>query len=472
MERADIGLVGLAIMGQNLALNMENKGFRVALYNRSKHKIDDFVKGRGSGKNFISCYSIKELCDSVKKPRKIILMIKAGEPVDKTIEQVLPHLDLEDIIIDGGNSFFKDTIRRQEMLNEKKIHFIGMGISGGEEGALKGPSIMSGGSENAWNEVRDIFLAIAAKVDEEPCCLYNGPNGAGHYLKMVHNGIEYGDMQLIAESYNLLKNLLKLGAKQLFEVYSEWNQGELDSYLIEITKNIFQVVDTITGQPLIDLILDTAGHKGTGKWTSQEALEIGIPTPTIAEAVFARFISALKDERLQASKILEGPEIKYEGNKEMFIESIRKALLASKICTYAQGFALLKEAGKVHGWNFNPVDIALTWRGGCIIRARFLGKVKEAFDKNPELDNLLLDPYFKRIINDCQEAWRSVIKVAIDKGLPVSGFTSALAYYDSYRSSYLPVNLIQAQRDYFGAHGYERVDKSRGEFFHYDEWSE
>ena len=470
MQKADIGIIGMAVMGQNLALNMESKGFTVAVYNRTVSKVDDLIQGRGKGKNLIGTYSLEEFVSSIKKPRKIMLMVKAGPPVDEFMEKLFPYLNKGDIIIDGGNSFFKDTIRRTRVCEGKGFLFIGTGVSGGEEGALKGPSIMPGGSPAAWAQVKPILQAIAAKApDGSPCCDWIGPDGAGHYVKMVHNGIEYGDMQLICEAYYLMRDIVGLSAEELYAVFKEWNEGELNSYLIEITANIFAKKDDETGKPIIDVILDTAGQKGTGKWTSQSALDLGIPTPTIDEAVFARCISALKEERVNASKVLNGPHIKFDGDKNDFIKAIKNALYASKICAYAQGFSLLKAASNEYKWNLNLGRIALLWRAGCIIRARFLEHIKSAFDRDKDLANLLLDPYFKDVVTKNQDDWRFVVARSVEFGLPVPAFSSALAYYDSYRAARLPANLLQAQRDYFGAHGYERVDKGRGEFFH-TEW--
>jgi len=471
-KKADIGVVGLAVMGENLVLNMESKGFTVAVFNRTVTKVEKFITGRGKDKNVIGCNSIENFCDNLERPRKVMLMVKAGAPVDAFIEQVLPHLEEGDIIIDGGNSHFPDTIRRTKYLDEKGILFIGTGVSGGEEGALLGPSIMPGGNPAAWSSVKPIFQAISAKVEDgSPCCEWVGNDGAGHYVKMVHNGIEYGDMQMICEAYSLMKNLLKMPAEEMSKIFTEWNKEELDSYLIEITSEILAKKDDETGKPVVDIILDTAGQKGTGKWTSESALDLGMPTMTIAEAVFARCISALKDERVAASKILTGPEKELGIDKKEFIGNIRKALFASKICSYAQGYQLLKAAETEYGWDLNFGEIALMWRGGCIIRATFLGDIKKAFDNNPDLANLLLDPFFKNIINDCQLAWRKVVSKAVECGIPVPAFSSALAYYDSYRSAVLPANLLQAQRDYFGAHTYERIDKPRKEFFH-TKWTE
>ncbi|MBO8176706.1 NADP-dependent phosphogluconate dehydrogenase [Aeribacillus pallidus] len=459
MAKQQIGVIGLAVMGKNLALNIESRGYSVAVYNRSLEKTDEFLK-EAAGKNVVGTYSIEEFVNSLEKPRKILLMVKAGAATDATIEQLKPYLEKGDILIDGGNTYFKDTQRRNKELAELGIHFIGTGVSGGEEGALKGPSIMPGGQKEAHELVRPIFEAIAAKVDGEPCTTYIGPDGAGHYVKMVHNGIEYGDMQLIAESYFLLKHVLGLSAQELHQVFAEWNKGELDSYLIEITADIFTKIDEETGKPLVDVILDKAGQKGTGKWTSQSALDLGVPLPIITESVFARFISALKDERVHASKLLKGPETKpFTGDREAFIESVRKALYMSKICSYAQGFAQMKAASDEYGWDLKYGDIAMIFRGGCIIRAQFLQKIKDAYDRDPQLPNLLLDPYFKEIVESYQSALREIISVAVQFGIPVPCFSAALSYYDSYRMETLPANLIQAQRDYFGAHTYERVDK-------------
>ena len=472
-KKADIGLIGLAVMGENLVLNMERNGFTVAVFNRHTEKVDNFVNGRGKGKNFIGCHSIEELCANLAAPRKIMLMVKAGKAVDELTAQLLPYLDKGDIIIDGGNSFFPDTIRRTKELAEKGIRFIGTGVSGGEEGALKGPSIMPGGNPEAWEYIKPIFQAISAKVaGGVPCCQWVGDNGAGHYVKMVHNGIEYGDMQMICEAYWIMKQVLGLSAEELHEVFAEWNKGELNSYLIEITSEIFTKKDPETGKPVVDIILDAAGQKGTGKWTSQSALDLGAPAPTVAEAVFARCLSAIKDERVAASKVIgSAAPAAFGGDKKMFIEMVRKALYASKICSYAQGFQLMRLAAKEYNWNLQYGEIALLWRGGCIIRATFLEKIKEAFDKNPALDNLLLDEFFRGAIDKCLTAWRQVVAQAVLTGVPVPAFSSALCYYDSYRSACLPANLLQAQRDYFGAHTYQRVDKPRGEIFH-TEWTE
>ena len=470
--KADIGLIGLAVMGENLVLNMERNGFCAAVYNRTVEKVDNFISGRGAGKKFIGCHSLEELCANLKSPRRIMMIVKAGKAVDDLIEQLIPHLDKGDILIDGGNSYFPDTIRRTKYLAEKGFNFIGTGVSGGEEGALLGPSLMPGGSPEAWPAVKPIFQAISAKVAGGlPCCEWVGSDGAGHYVKMVHNGIEYGDMQMICEAYWLLKNILGLSAAELHEVFEEWNAGELSSYLIEITSAIFTKTDPETGKPVVDIILDTAGQKGTGKWTSQSALDLGAPAPTVAEAVFSRCLSAVKEERVAASKVIKGITKEFSGDKKAFIESVRKALYASKICSYAQGFQLMKLAAKEYNWDLQYGEIALLWRGGCIIRATFLEKIKAAFDKDPELANLLMDDFFRQAIDDCQSAWREVVAQAVLCGVPVPAFSSALAYFDGYRSGNLPANLLQAQRDYFGAHTYERVDAERGKFFH-TEWTE
>lgn len=466
MAQSDIGLVGLAVMGENLILNMESKGFTVTAYNRTVEKVDAFMEGRAKGKNIIGARSVEELVSSLKKPRKIMLMVKAGKPVDATIESIIPHLEKGDIIIDGGNSNYDDSIRRTEYVESKGLLYIGTGVSGGEEGALLGPSIMPGGSVDAWPAVKDIFQGIAAKVDDgTPCCDWVGENGAGHYVKMVHNGIEYGDMQLICEAYQVMKDLLGMTPDEMHEVFKDWNAGDLDSYLVEITRDIMAVKDE-DGSPLIDKILDTAGQKGTGKWTGISALTLGIPLTLIGEAVFSRCLSAMKNERVEAAKVLAGPEIKFEGDKKEFINDIRNALYASKIISYAQGFTLLRAAASEYNWNLNYPGIANMWRGGCIIRSAFLGKINEAFTKKPDLANLLLDPFFKEKIDASQASWRRVVAVATTNGIPIPAFSTALSYYDGYRNERLPANLLQAQRDYFGAHTYERVDKPRGEFFH------
>ncbi|MBH9968384.1 NADP-dependent phosphogluconate dehydrogenase [Rossellomorea oryzaecorticis] len=459
MSKQEIGVIGLAVMGKNLAWNIESRGYSVSVYNRSREKTDEMVN-ESTGKKVVPTYTIEEFVNSLEKPRKILLMVKAGKATDATIDQLKPFLEKGDILIDGGNTFFEDTRRRNQELSESGIHFIGTGVSGGEEGALTGPSIMPGGQKEAYDLVAPILEDIAAKVNGEACTTYIGPDGAGHYVKMVHNGIEYGDMQLIAESYFLMKNVLGLNAEELHEVFADWNKGELDSYLIEITADIFTKKDEETGKPMVDVILDKAGQKGTGKWTSQSALDLGVSLPIITESVFARFISAIKDERVKASKILNGPDTsEFKGDKEALIESIRKALYMSKIVSYAQGFAQMRSASDEYDWNLQYGDIAMIFRGGCIIRAQFLQKIKEAYDRESDLANLLLDPYFKEIVESYQYALREVISVAVQNGVPVPGFSAALAYYDSYRTETLPANLIQAQRDYFGAHTYQRVDK-------------
>jgi len=466
MKKADIGLIGLAVMGENLVMNMESKGFTVAVYNRTPDKVKNFVEGRAAGKNIIGTYSIEELCANLEKPRKVMMMVKAGKPVDDFIDKIIPYLEEGDIIIDGGNSHFPDTIRRCEYVESKGLLYVGTGVSGGEEGALKGPSMMPGGSPAAWPYVKPIFQAICAKVEDgSPCCDWVGEGGAGHFVKMVHNGIEYGDMQLICEAYQLMRDYLGMTADEMHEVFAAWNKTELDSYLIEITRDILAYKDT-DGENIVNKILDTAGQKGTGKWTGIAALDEGVPLTLIGEAVFSRCLSAIKAERVEASKILTGPAPKFEGDREAFIEDIRKALFASKIISYAQGYTLMAAAAKTYGWNLNYGGIALMWRGGCIIRSVFLGKIKEAFDNNPALSNLLLDPYFKGVIDDCQKGWRNVCATAMLNGIPVPAFATALGYYDGYRCENLPANLLQAQRDYFGAHTYERLDHPRGEFFH------
>ena len=462
MAKQQFGVVGLAVMGKNLALNVESRGYSVAVFNRTYQKTEDFLNNEAKGKNFVGAKTIEEFVDSLEKPRKIMLMVQAGPATDATIASLKPLLDEGDILIDGGNTYFNDTIRRNAELDESGIHFIGTGVSGGEEGALKGPSIMPGGQKEAYEKVAPIFEAISAKVDNEPCVTYIGPDGAGHYVKMVHNGIEYGDMQLICEAYFIMKHVLGFGADELHEVFAEWNKGELDSYLIEITADIFKKKDDETGKPLVDVILDTAGQKGTGKWTSQSSLDLGVPLPVITESVFARFISAMKEERVKASKVLNGPTAQtkpYEGDKDELVEAIRKALYMSKIISYAQGFAQMRAASEENNWNLNYGDLAMIWRGGCIIRAQFLQKIKEAYDRDPQLANLLLDPYFKEIVESYQDSLRKVITIAMERGIPVPGFASAIAYYDSYRTETLPANLLQAQRDYFGAHTYQRIDK-------------
>ncbi|MGQ9661726.1 MAG: decarboxylating NADP(+)-dependent phosphogluconate dehydrogenase [Kiritimatiellia bacterium] len=468
-EKADIGLVGLAVMGENLILNIESKGFRVACFNRTVSKVDDFLKGRGKGKNIIGCHSIQELVDALKKPRRIMLMVKAGKPVDEFIAQLVPHLECGDIIIDGGNSHFSDTTRRTRALAQQGILFIGTGVSGGEEGALKGPSIMPGGNVEAWPHVKPIFQAIAAKVEDgTPCCDWIGPDGAGHFVKMVHNGIEYGDMQLICEAYHLMSQGLGMTPAEMHEVFAEWNRGVLDSYLIQITSDILAKTDPETAKPMVDVILDTAGQKGTGKWASQAGLDLGVGIPQIAEAVFARCLSAVKEERVAASRKLKGPRPTFKGDRAKTLRQLHDAVYASKICSYAQGFQLMRAASEEYGWNLKFGDIALLWRNGCIIRARFLGKIKEAFDRDPKLPNLLLDPYFCKVAAKSQTAWRGIVRTAVKLGIPIPAIGTALTYYDAYRCERLPANLLQAQRDYFGAHMFERVDKPRGQFFHFD----
>jgi len=465
---ADFGLIGLAVMGENLVLNIESRGFTVAVYNRTTSRVDEFVNGRGKGKKFVPAHSIEALTKALKRPRKVMIMVRAGSVVDSFIDQLVPHLEAGDIIIDGGNSHFPDSNRRTKALREKGILFVGAGVSGGEEGALHGPSIMPGGAKEAWESVRPVFQAIAAKVEDgSPCCEWVGDEGAGHFVKMVHNGIEYGDMQLITEAFFLLTNILGLSYQEVHEVFKQWNQGDLDSYLIEITRDIVIKKDEETNKYVIDLILDAAGQKGTGKWTVNVALDFGVPVTLIGEAVFARCLSALKEERVHASKTIHGPTVSSAGiNKAEFIDQIRDALFASKIVSYAQGFALMRAAAKEFGWTLNYGGIALMWRGGCIIRSKFLAKIKEAFDKNPSLSNLLLDEFFLEKIKQTQNGWRQVASAAALNGIPIPAISSALAYFDGYRSERLPHNLLQAQRDYFGAHTYERVDKPRGQTFH------
>lgn len=465
-KKADIGLIGLAVMGENLALNMESKGFTVSVFNRTHSVVDHFMEGRAKGKNFIGTASLEELAGSLKSPRVIMLMIKAGNPVDDMIEKLIPLLDKGDIIVDGGNSHYPDTTRRTQYLESKGLRFVGTGVSGGEEGALKGPSMMPGGSKEAWPFVKPIFQSICAKVEDgSPCCDWVGENGAGHFVKMVHNGIEYGDMELICEVYQIMKDLLGISPDEMAEVFTDWNKGELDSYLIEITSHILPFKDT-DGTPLINRILDTAGQKGTGKWTGISALEMGVPLTLISEAVFARCLSAMKNDRVTASKVIAGPKVNFTGDKKEFINNLKDALYASKIVSYAQGYTLMNAAAKEYGWNLNYGGIALMWRGGCIIRSAFLGKIKEAFEKNPQLANLLLDPFFKEKIEAAQEGWRKVLSTALLNGIPVPAMSAALTYFDGFRTEVLPANLLQAQRDYFGAHTYERTDKPRGEFFH------
>ncbi|HZK21961.1 MAG TPA: decarboxylating NADP(+)-dependent phosphogluconate dehydrogenase [Oscillospiraceae bacterium] len=465
MKASDIGLIGLAVMGENLVMNMESKGFSVSVYNRTADKVKNFVNGRAKGKNITGTYSLKELISTLKKPRKVMMMIKAGSAIDDMIERLIPLLESGDIIIDGGNSHFPDTVRRTKYVESKGLLYIGTGVSGGEEGALKGPSMMPGGSKEAWESVKPIFQSISAKVDGVPCCDWVGENGAGHFVKMVHNGIEYGDMQLICEAYHLMRDYLGMSADEMHEVFSDWNEKELDSYLIEITRDILAFKDT-DGSPLVDKILDTAGQKGTGKWTAITALDEGIALTLIGEAVFSRCLSAIKEERVEASKVLTGVNPLFTGDKKQFIEDIKNALYAAKIVSYAQGYALMRSAAKTYGWNLNYGGIALMWRGGCIIRSVFLGKIKDAFDKDSSLKNLLLDPYFNNIMQGAEGGFRRVCAAALSSGIPVPAMTSALCYFDGYRCERLPANLLQAQRDYFGAHTYERIDAKRGEFFH------
>jgi 6-phosphogluconate dehydrogenase len=468
MGNADIGLIGLAVMGQNLVLNMDDHGIRVAVFNRTLATVDEFLGGSAKGTKIVGAHSIEELVNALAKPRRVMLLVKAGGPVDEFIDRLIPLLEAGDIIIDGGNSNYHDTIRRTTRVEADGLLYIGTGVSGGEEGARHGPSIMPGGSAAAWPHVKPIFQAIAAKVEDgSPCCEWVGGNGAGHFVKMVHNGIEYGDMQLICESYQLMKEGLGLDHDRMHDIFADWNEGELDSYLIEITRDILGFRDT-DGEPVVEKILDTAGQKGTGKWTAMSALEMGIPLTLIAEAVLARFLSALKDERVAAATVLCGPGTNFDGDTEAFVDDLRQALFAAKIVSYAQGYMLMRAAAKEYDWNLNNGGIALMWRGGCIIRSAFLGKIKEAFDRDPELSNLLLDPYFKEQIEAAQSAWRRVVAKAVELGIPVPAMSSALAFFDGYRHGRLPANLLQAQRDYFGAHTYERVDRKRGEFFHTD----
>lgn len=465
-QKADIGLIGLAVMGENLVLNMESHGFRVAVFNRSVEKVDKFVNGRGKGKKFIGAHSLEELVENLDRPRKVMMLVKAGQPVDDFIEKLIPLLEPGDVIIDGGNSHFPDTIRRTRYVESKGLLYIGTGVSGGEEGALKGPSMMPGGSPRAWPLVKDIFQSIAAKVEDgSPCCDWVGEDGAGHFVKMVHNGIEYGDMQLISEAYHLMRDYLKLSHDEMHDIFDLWNQGDLDSYLIEITRDIMGFRDE-NGEPLLEKILDAAGQKGTGKWTAISSLEIGVPLTLIGEAVYSRILSSQKEERVRAAGIIKSRVEHLDEEKEEFVNAIHDALFASKIVSYAQGYVLMKEAAKENNWNLNYGGIALMWRGGCIIRSAFLSKIKDAFDNNPDLENLMLDSYFHEKLQAAQEGWRKVVSVAARIGVPVPAFSSALAYFDGYRTANLPANLLQAQRDYFGAHTYERVDKDRGEYFH------
>ncbi|OIU72465.1 NADP-dependent phosphogluconate dehydrogenase [Rossellomorea aquimaris] len=459
MAKQQIGVVGVGVMGKSLALNFESRGYSVAIYDVTEEKVNEILEEHND-KQLTGTSSVEAFTEMLVKPRKIVMMVPAGEITDKAIDSLLPYLDKGDILMDGGNTYFEDTIRRNKALEEKGINFIGAGVSGGEEGALYGPAIMPSGQKEAYDLFEPFLTAISAKVNGEACSTYIGPDGSGHYVKMVHNGIEYSDMQLICEAYYLMKNVLGLDANELHKIFKEWNEGELDSYLIEITADIFTKIDEETGKPLVEVILDTAGQKGTGKWTSISALDLGVPLSIITESVFARFISAMKEERVKASKILKGPEnSKFDGNKEDFIEKIRKALYLSKICSYAQGFAQLQSASEEYNWNLKPGEIAMIFRGGCIIRAGFLQEIKKAYDREPQLTNLLLDPYFKEIVENYQEDARDVAATAIKLGIPVPGLASAIAYFDSYRAASLPANLLQAQRDYFGAHTYQRIDK-------------
>ncbi|MDH7489786.1 MAG: NADP-dependent phosphogluconate dehydrogenase [Anaerolineae bacterium] len=468
-SKCQFGLIGLAVMGQNLALNIESRGYSVAVYNRTAERTREFAETRTAGKRIVPTYTLEELVQALERPRRILLMVKAGKPVDEIIQQIAPLLDKGDLLIDGGNSFFMDTERRSAQLAEAGLLYIGTGISGGEEGALKGPSIMPGGQPEAYALVEDMFKAIAAKVDGDPCVSYIGPRGAGHYVKMVHNGIEYGDMQLISEAYDILHRGLGLSASELHDIFAEWNKGELSSYLIEITANIFAKVDPDTGKPLVDVILDEAEQKGTGKWTSQNALDLGVPTPTINSAVEGRLLSAYKHERVHAAKVLSGPQPVFHGDRAAFIQDVRGALYASKICSYAQGMALLRAASREYGYNLRLDELARIWRGGCIIRAKLLGRIREAFLRDPDLPNLLLDAEFKDAVESRQDSWRRVVQAAVGMGIPCAAMSVSLAYFDAYRSDRLPANLLQAQRDYFGAHTYKRIDKP-GTF--HTEWLE
>lgn len=462
---ADIGLIGLAVMGENLVLNMESKGYTVAVYNRTTEKVDHFVNGRGRGKKFIATHTIAEFCRAIRRPRKVMMLVKAGPAVDDLIEQLLPHLEAGDVIIDGGNTHFPDTIRRTKYVESKGLFYIGTGVSGGEEGALNGPSMMPGGSTAAWPLVKPIFQSICAKADGMPCCDWVGEDGAGHFVKMVHNGIEYGDMQLICETYQIMKDLLGMSNAEMHDVFAKWNEGDLDSYLIEITRDILAYRDD-TGAYTLDYILDAAGQKGTGKWTAIAALDEGVPLTLITEAVFARSLSAMKEERVAASAELSGPKKTFAGDRAAFLSDLHDALYAAKIVSYAQGYALMRQAAHTYGWNLNNGGIALMWRGGCIIRSVFLGKIKEAFDRMPNLTNLLLDPFFKEKVLTAQSGWRSVVASAVTNGIPVPSMSAALSYFDGYRTERLPANLLQAQRDFFGAHTYERIDRERGTFSH------
>ena len=464
---ADIGLIGMAVMGENLMLNMESRGFTVACYNRTTDKVDRFMSGRGKGRNFIGCHSLEEMVGCLKKPRRIMMMVRAGQPVDDLMQSLTPLLEPGDILIDGGNSHYPDSMRRSREAEEAGMLFVGAGVSGGEEGALTGPSIMPGGDSRAWPAIKPIFQAIAAKVDGDvPCCEWVGPDGSGHFVKMVHNGIEYGDMQLICEAYHIMSQALSMTPAEMSGVFADWNKGELDSYLIEITAEILARKDEETGKPMVDVILDTAGQKGTGKWTSQAGLDLGVAIPQIAEAVFARSLSAIKEERLAAASHLQGPQFSFSGDRQAMLQHLQTAVYAAKICSYAQGFQLLRAAANEFNWRLDYGQIALLWRGGCIIRARFLGHINAAFKADPTLANLLLAPYFSEVVTSAQTSWRETVKLAIDCGIPVPALSTALNYYDAYRCGRLPANLLQAQRDYFGAHTYERLDRPRGQFFH------
>ena len=464
--KADIGLIGLAVMGQNLVLNLDDHGYTVAVFNRTVSKVDDFLAREAKGTRVIGARSLEELVAALERPRRVFMLVKAGPAVDALIESLLPLLEKSDVIIDGGNSHFPDTIRRAALVESKGLLYVGTGVSGGEEGARHGPSLMPGGTPAAWPHVKEMFQAIAARTPEgEPCCDWVGENGAGHYVKMVHNGIEYGDMQLIAESYHLLKEGLGMSNEEMHEVFARWNEGELDSYLVEITRDILATRDE-EGRYVLDLIRDAAGQKGTGKWTVVSAADLGVPMTLVAEAVFSRALSALKDERLGAEEMLRGPRPSFSGDRSAFVEAVRRAMYASKIVSYAQGYMLMREAALQHGWDLNYGGIALMWRGGCIIRSRFLGMIRDAFARNPGLHNLLVDEFFRKAIDESQAGWREVVARAAEMGIPVPAMSSALAFFDGYRHGWLPANLVQAQRDYFGAHTYERVDKPRGEFFH------
>lgn len=466
MKQADVGLIGLAVMGQNLALNISDRNYTVSVFNRTKSKTDDFLNGPAKNKNIIASYSLENFFSSLKSPKKVILMVKAGDPVDSFIDMCIPHMDSGDILLDGGNSHFLDTNRRCRELKKKGVLFIGTGISGGEEGARNGPSIMPGGEKKAWEHLQTLLQNISAKTPNgSPCCEWIGEEGSGHYVKMIHNGIEYGDMQLICEAYDFMKKSLRLSSTELQQVFAKWNKGKLDSYLIEITSKIFAYKDE-TSTPIIEKILDTAGQKGTGKWVSENALEMGYPLTLISEAVFARCLSSMKEERIAAKQVLQGPDPIFQGNKEEIIQSLEEALYASKIISYAQGFALIQKAKQKYAWSIDLKKLAALWQGGCIIRSRFLEKIREAYEKDPDLKNLLLHEFFKKEIQKAQEGWRKIVALSANLGIPIPCFSAALSYYDAYRSDLLPANLLQAQRDFFGAHTYERIDKRRGEFFH------